>query len=93
MFTIHTELHRAPTYWHRPEDFLPERWLVGPGHELHPMKGAYRAFEIGPRNCVAQAFVMTELRVILACIVREFDFQPAYDEWDRLYPGKGLRMY
>lgn len=90
VFTIHTELHRAPTYWLRPEEFLPERWLVESGHELQPMKGAYRAFEVGPRNCVAQGFVMTEFRVILACIVRQFDFQPAYDEWDRLHPSKGL---
>ena len=36
---------------------------------------------------------MTELRVIMACIVRQFDFQPAYDEWDRLHPRPGLRIY
>jgi len=96
VFTIHTEMHRAPAYWTQPDVFLPERWLVTPGHELYPVKGAYRAFEIGPRNCVAQGFVMTELRVVLACVVRQFDFQPAYQEWDRLYaPGKegALKTY
>lgn len=93
VFTIHTEMHRAPAYWTRPDDFLPERWLVEPGHELYPLKSAYRAFEIGPRNCVAQGFVMTELRVILACIVRRYDFKPAYDEWDRLHRTKGLQTY
>ena len=93
VFTIHTEMHRAPAYWSRPDEFLPERWLVEAGHELQPMRGAYRAFEIGPRNCVAQGFVMTELRVILACIVRQFDFKPSYDEWDRLHPSKTLQRY
>ncbi|MCJ1310707.1 hypothetical protein MMC25_004373 [Agyrium rufum] len=93
IFTIHSEMHRAPTYWARPDEFLPSRWLVGPEHELSPMKGAYRPFEIGPRNCIAQGFVMTELRVVLACIVRRFDFTPAYPEWDRLHPGKDLRTY
>ena len=93
VFTVHTEMHRAPAYWNRPDDFLPERWLVEPGHELYPMKGAYRAFEIGPRNCMAQGFVMTELRVILTCIVRQFDFKPAYEEWDKLHPSMGLRTY
>lgn len=83
VFTIHTELHRAPAYWHRPAEFLPERWLVAGGDILVPMRGAYRALEVGPRNCVAQGFVMTELRVILACVVQQFDFKPAYDEWDR----------
>lgn len=93
IFTNHTEMHRAPVYWNRPEEFLPERWLVEPTHELQPIKGAYRAFESGPRNCVAQGFVMTELRVIMVCIVRQFDFQAAYDEWDRFHPRKGLKTY
>ena len=92
VFTIHTEMHRAPAYWKQPEDFLPERWLIPNSktdNDLLPMKGAYRAFEIGPRNCVAQGFVMTELRVILALLVRSFDFAPAYEEWDRLHSSRG----
>ncbi|KAL8835179.1 MAG: hypothetical protein Q9170_003425 [Blastenia crenularia] len=91
VFTIHSELQRSPVYWKRPDEFLPDRWLVKPDHELYPVKGAYRAFEIGPRNCVAQAFVMTELKVILACLVRQFDFLPAYEEFDRLNPQKGKK--
>ena len=93
VFTIHTEMHRSPAYWNRPDEFLPERWLAEPGCKLQPLKGAYRAFEIGPRNCIAEGFVMTELRVILACIVRQFDFQPAYEEWDKLHPSKVTRNY
>jgi cytochrome P450 len=40
IFFVHVEMHRSPKYWIRPDDFLPERWLVDPGHELYPMKGA-----------------------------------------------------
>ena len=36
----HVEMHRSPKYWVRPDEFLPERWLVDLGHELYPMKGA-----------------------------------------------------
>ena len=93
LWTIHVELHRSPKYWKRPDEFLPERWLVGPSHELFPVKDAWRAFEHGPRNCVAQGIVETELKIILACLVREFDFRPAYDEWDRLHPRKGGKSY
>lgn len=90
IWTIHAELHRAPKHWARPDDFLPERWLVDSTHELFPaVKDAWRAFEYGPRNCIAQGIVMTVLKIILACLVREFDFRPAYDEWDRLHPGRG----
>ena len=94
IFTIHTEMHRAPAYWKQPDDFVPERWLIPDTRtedKLLPLKGAYRAFEIGPRNCIAQGFVMTELRVILTLLVRRFDFAPAYDEWDRLHSRKGAR--
>ncbi len=93
VFTVHTEMHRAPAYWNRPDEFIPERWLAECSDELLPTKGAYRAFEIGPRNCIAQGYVMTGLRVIMACIVRQFDFTPAYDEWDRFHPGRGLKTY
>ncbi|PQE04870.1 cytochrome P450 protein [Rutstroemia sp. NJR-2017a BBW] len=93
IWIIHVEMHRAPSYWVRPDEFLPERWLVEPGHELYPMKGAWRPFEHGPRNCIAQGLVMTELRVVLSCIIREFDFKNAYDEWDQLHPSKGLKTY
>ena len=40
VFLIHVEMHRSSKYWVRPDEFLPERWLVDPGHELYPMKGA-----------------------------------------------------
>lgn len=91
IWTLHVELHRAPKYWKRPDEFLPERWLVEPTHKLFPVKDAWRAFEFGPRNCIAQGIVMTELKIILACVVREFEFRNAYEEWDALYPGKGWR--
>lgn len=84
VFTLHSELQRSPAYWNRPDEFLPDRWLVQSGHELYPVKGAYRAFEIGPRNCVAQTFAMTELRLILVFLVRQFDFSSAYQELDAL---------
>ena len=93
VWIVHVEMHRSPKYWKRPEEFLPERWLVEPGHELYPIKGSWRPFEHGPRNCVAQGLVMTELRVVLASIVRQFDFKPAYDEWDELNPRKGAKTY
>ncbi|KAF7951189.1 uncharacterized protein EAE97_002740 [Botrytis byssoidea] len=92
-FIDHVGMHRAPKYWVRPEEFLPERWLVDPGHELYPVKGAWRPFEYGPRNCIAQGLVMTELRVLLACTVREFVFEDAYEEWDRSHKKKGPQTF
>jgi cytochrome P450 len=87
----HITLHRNPKYWVRPNDFLPERWLVPAGHKLYPRPEAWRPFESGPRNCIAQAMVLIELRVMLACLVRTFEVTPAYDEYDEKYPHKGVQ--
>jgi cytochrome P450 len=84
-------LHRNPRYWARADEFLPERWLVGPEDPLYPVKGAWRAFEFGPRGCVGQTLAMTELKVALVMTLREFEIRPAYDEWDRLFPREGVR--
>lgn len=86
--SLHTAMHCAPENWVDASDFLPERWLVEPGHKLYPVRGAWRAFEWGPRNCIGQSLAMTELRIMLAMIVREFNFKPPYEEWDRLHHRK-----
>lgn len=90
---VHTEMHRSPKYWRRSDEFIPERWLVGPERELHPQRGAWRAFEHGPRNCIAQDLVMVELSVVLAMIVRTFEFRDCYAELDGLKAGDKGKMY
>ena len=90
---LHAEMHRSAKYWPRPNDFIPERWFVGPEHELHPVRGAWRAFEHGPRNCIAQEQVMVELSVVLVMVVREFEFKNCYAEFDRLKSGATRSTY
>lgn len=92
VYIIHLMIHRSPEYWVRPEEFIPERWLVGPEDPLYPsVKGAWRPFEYGPRNCLGQLSVMLEVKTVLALTVREFDIIPAYEEFDKLHPRKGIR--
>ena len=86
VWVVHQAMHRDPSYWPQPDSFLPERWLVPEGHHLHPIKGAYRPFEFGPRNCIGQELAMLEMKVIVAMTAREFNIQSAYDEWDATHP-------
>lgn len=86
VWNLHLAIQRNPATWPSPHDFVPERWLAGPDDALHPPKGAWRPFEFGPRNCIGQTLALAELKIVLAMSVREFDIQPAYDEWDRLHP-------
>jgi cytochrome P450 len=93
VYSIHSVMQVAPKYWLRASEFLPERWLVEPGHELYTAKNTWRPFENGPRNCIAQGLVMLELRVVLVHIVREFQFADAYEEFDRSNQREGLNHY
>lgn len=79
---LHPAVHKNPRVWPQPNEFLPERFMVDPGHELYPYSPAYRPFEQGPRNCIGQTLVWNEILITLILTLRVFDITPAYDEWD-----------
>ncbi|KAL4934895.1 hypothetical protein BDV06DRAFT_208071 [Aspergillus oleicola] len=91
IWIIHGAIHRNPDYWARPHEFLPERWIVGPEDPLYPPHGGWRPFEHGPRDCIAQNLALLDIKITLALMVRMFDFQDRYEEWDRLHPRQGPR--
>ena len=84
-------IQRSPDFWPRPDDFIPDRWVVQPDHELYPIKGAWRPFEFGPRNCIGQELALLEMKLMLVLAVRRFSLSMPYDEWDRQHPKKGPR--
>jgi cytochrome P450 len=79
---LHQALHLNPRVWPRAKEFLPERFLVGPEHELYPDPAAYRPFEQGPRNCIGQTLVWNELRVAVILTCRDLKLRDAYDDFD-----------
>jgi hypothetical protein len=82
VWVVHQALHHNPRVWPRPAEFIPERWMVPPGHKLHPPPFAFRTFEHGPRNCIGQTLASMELQVALILTVRELMIRPAYEEFD-----------
>ncbi|KAJ5885520.1 hypothetical protein N7495_010030 [Penicillium taxi] len=91
LWILHGSIQRNPNYWPEPHAFLPDRWLVGPGHTLHPPKYAFRAFELGKRDCIGQSLAMLDIKITLVLTLREFDFQDQYPEWDRQHPCAGIK--
>ncbi|KAH8898035.1 cytochrome P450 [Thozetella sp. PMI_491] len=75
-------------YGSTANEFVPERWLETAGTTEKQITGdsqsreegggippgAWRPFERGPRNCIGQELANIELRVILACTVRRYNF-------------------
>ena len=93
-FTIwcsHQGIHREPLYWPQPDSFIPERWLVSDGDPLHPIKGAWRPFEWGPRNCIGQELALLELKIAMVMTLRNFNITASYDTWDHVHRTKEPR--
>jgi cytochrome P450 len=65
-------IHRHADYWRNPHAFDPDRFSAEREHEL--VAGTYMPFGLGPRICVGAAFATTESALILARLVRRFDF-------------------
>lgn len=89
LWGVHQAVHRSAAYWPLPDSFMPERWLVGPEDPLYPHKDAWRPFERGPRSCIGQELALLEVKIVLAMVLREFEFKNAYAEHDRLNARKG----
>jgi len=88
LYLCHHIIHRDPqVYGERADDFVPERWVgdadtssattdhdgSSAGASKIPIS-AWRPFERGPRNCIGQELANIEARVILACVIRRYDF-------------------
>lgn len=66
-----------------PNEFLPYRFLQGNEYSQKIDSDVYRPFEKGPRNCIGQDLAMTEIKLILALVVRKFYFKEGYEELNR----------
>ncbi|MDX2308636.1 MAG: cytochrome P450 [Hyphomicrobium sp.] len=75
-------IHRHHAHWRNPHAFDPDRFLPERETDLKP--GTYMPFGQGPRICVGAAFATTESILILARLVRRFDFE--IEQPDRVRP-------
>lgn len=77
-----------PNNFHRPEEFLPERWLPGTRNAVpfaSDNKDCMQPFSFGPRNCLGKNIARAEIRLLLAKLLWRFDWelQPGQDQWMR----------
>ncbi|KAK0701923.1 cytochrome P450 [Lasiosphaeria miniovina] len=78
-------MNRDPANFCRPDEFLPERWLPeARTDEESPFFGdrpeAMQAFSLGVRSCMGQHLALAEMRLILARLVWNFDFDAPEDK-------------
>jgi cytochrome P450 len=67
--------HRRAASWPEPDRFLPERFLG-----LRPSPYEFLPFGGGDRRCLGMAFAMSEMRIVLAEVLRrtELRIAPGY---------------
>ncbi len=65
-------IHRHQSYWRDPHRFDPDRF--SPEREGEITTGTYLPFGIGPRVCMGAGFANAESVLILARLLRRYDF-------------------
>ncbi|CAG1990509.1 unnamed protein product [Fusarium graminearum] len=77
-------VHRDPEIWHRPDEFLPERFIITDREDpLFPPINGWRSFVSGPRNCIGQHLLVLEVKLVMALVTRYFDVEVTWEKWDR----------
>ena len=81
MYTSEANFHDAKSY--RPERWLPES-VDDPASPFRgDDRGCLRPFSYGPRNCIGRNLAEHEMRVIMACVMWNFDLElcPESKNW------------
>lgn len=74
-------IHRDKSVWGEDVDvFRPERWLDDDAEKDKERQKAFNPFSFGPRSCVGRNLASMEMLIIIASILRRFDFVLEYPE-------------
>lgn len=65
---------RHPEFWPDSDRFDPERFAAGRREQIP--RGAMFPFLAGPHVCIGQEFALLEMRIVLARLIRRFDWSP-----------------
>lgn len=79
---------RNPEHFADAEGFHPERWLR-PAHPRYDARFAgdnvavFKPFSTGPRDCIGKNLAYSEMRMVTARLLFQFDFElaPGQDDW------------
>ena len=82
-------IHRDERFWVDSESFDPDRWREDRTAERPEY--AYFPFGGGPRHCIGMRFARLEMQLVLAVLLRRFDFELMSDPDLDFDPGMTLR--
>ncbi len=82
-------LHRRADLWADPQAFIPERFHKDNAKSRKRFQ--YIPFGGGPRLCIGNSFAMMEMQMIVATLLRRFDFSMIKDQKIEALPLITLR--
>ncbi|KAJ5633877.1 hypothetical protein N7528_001719 [Penicillium herquei] len=74
-------LYRRAKYFKDPNTYHPERFLCN-SEFANDCRDAFQPFHFGPRNCLGRNLAYSEMRLILALIVFNFDMRISEESQD-----------
>ncbi|KAK7427044.1 hypothetical protein QQZ08_006471 [Neonectria magnoliae] len=89
----HWATYHNPDNFALPESFIPERWEGTDPRCINDKKDAFQPFSHGARNCLGKNLGYAEMRLILARLLWNFDFElvdPKDKDWIYDQPMYGL---
>jgi cytochrome P450 len=72
-------IHRDSEYFSNPDEYRPERWLE-PGAAV--LQKVFMAFQQGGRACLGRNIAYLELQMIIATLVRRYEFVLPTPDWE-----------
>ncbi|CAO3622924.1 unnamed protein product [Cunninghamella echinulata] len=70
--------HLNEKYWPNASSFIPERWLDGDKSKADI--NYLMNFSLGSRNCIGKNFALMEMRLVLATLIKLYDFTAIPEE-------------
>ncbi|KAJ7624697.1 cytochrome P450 [Roridomyces roridus] len=71
------------------EEFRPTRWLNLP--DTYDATYSNFSFLVGPHSCIGKTMAVNEMRAVLAAVIANFEFAPAY-EGQRAHPAMAVTL-
>lgn len=85
----HTELgamrysiFRNPDVFNRADEYLPQWWMERDGEFKDDNLDASQPCGLGPRTCIGRNIAWMEMRLIVAKLLWQFDWEPVTKEWN-----------
>lgn len=70
-------IHMNPSVYPEPDQYLPERWDATGDEKTGLNSWAYLPLGAGTRHCIGKNFAYQEAHIMLAMMVKRFDFKLA----------------